>query len=129
MSDTDFTDEKMKKLLADAGVDPGTSLSDRRSFPRYGTHGQVTFHRPHEKNVHTGTLLNISEGGLAFFTQVSLAVGERLLLSYQEEDDPQSSAAAAAPDEGERGRLFVLTIPFNCSTLQAVPVRWLCLLF
>ena len=93
MSDMDFTDERMKKLLADAGVDPGTSLSDRRSFPRYGTHGQVTFHRPQEKNVHTGTLINVSEGGLAFFTRVSLAVGERLLLSYQEQGEPKSAEA------------------------------------
>ncbi len=93
MSDTDFTDEKMKKLLDNAGVDPETSLSDRRGLPRYETEGRVTFHRPHEKNVHTGTLVDISEGGLAFFTQVSLAVGEKLLLSYREEGEPQSAEA------------------------------------
>lgn len=80
-------------MLKGAGLDPQTSAADRRKWLRYETAGDVTFHRPHEKDVHTGKLADISQGGLAFITGVSLAVGETLLISYQEEDEERTAEA------------------------------------
>ncbi|HUW57129.1 MAG TPA: PilZ domain-containing protein [Planctomycetota bacterium] len=93
MSDRDFTDEKLKNMLKDAGLDPATAAVDRRQWLRYDARGAVAFHRPQEKDVHTGKLVDISDGGLAFVTRVSLAVGETLRLSYQEEDGPKAVEA------------------------------------
>ena len=72
-------------LPDDAGVDANGAVIGRRKWPRFQTVGEVTFHRPREKARHTGSLADISEGGLAFLTDVSLAVGETLRLSYREE--------------------------------------------
>ena len=85
MSETDFTDEKLKQVLDDAGLGPPTAAADRREWLRYETAGVLAFHRPQENDVHTGKLADVSEGGLAFVTRVSLAVGETLLLSYEED--------------------------------------------
>ena len=67
------------------------TMSERRQWPRHAVEGTVSFHRPHEKQVHTGVLVDVSEGGLAFLTDVSLAVGETLLMSYQVTDLERSS--------------------------------------
>ena len=89
MSDAKIPQEKMKKMLKTAGVGPDTEAISRRRWPRYETTGTVLFHRQKEKTVHEGALEDVSEGGLAFVTTVSLAVGETLMLSYQEEGEPR----------------------------------------
>lgn len=85
MRDASLPDETVRRMLEETGVDPEEGVICRRRWPRFRTVGEVTFHRPHEKTRHAGTLVDISEGGLAFLTEASLAVGETVLLSYQEE--------------------------------------------
>ena len=94
MSRSNIPDEQMKKLLERAGVDPATSAVSRRRWPRHEAEGDVRFHRPSEKTVHLGQLVDVSDGGLAFLTTASLAVGESLLLRFQEEGKEKSAEAS-----------------------------------
>ena len=90
MSETNLPSDEVQKLLENAGVDPLTPGITRRKWTRFETAGSVEFSRPGEKASHVGSLIDISEGGLAFLTDVSLAVGETLGLSYQETEEPVS---------------------------------------
>ena len=91
MSDEKLPDDAVRRLLDDVGVDADGDAICRRRWPRFRTVGEVTFHRPQEKARHVGTLVDISEGGLAFLTDVSLAVGETLRLAYREGDASTSA--------------------------------------
>jgi len=84
MSEGSLPDERVQEILDRSGVDAESGAITRRAWPRFETAGDVTFNRPGEQTRHTGELADISDGGLAFVTDLSLAVGETLHLTYQE---------------------------------------------
>jgi hypothetical protein len=94
MTEAGIPDDRLKRLLERAGVDAEDSSDTRRRHPRFKAEGEVRFHRPMEKAEHGGRLSDISRGGLSFVTDVSLAVGETLLLSYEEDGKPRSAQAS-----------------------------------
>lgn len=93
MRDSESTDGRTGEMPGDDGLAPEPASADRRRHVRRQVRGIVEFHRPKEKALHAGTIADVSEGGLAFFTDVSLAVGETLLLTYREEGRAKSAEA------------------------------------
>ena len=94
MTEAGIPDDRLKRLLERAGGDSGRPPDTRRRHERFKAEGDVRFRRPMEKAEHSGRLSDLSLGGLAFVTDVSLAVGETLLLSYQENGKPRSAQAS-----------------------------------
>ncbi|HUU42545.1 MAG TPA: PilZ domain-containing protein [Planctomycetota bacterium] len=93
MSASKLPEEPVRKIVGASGVDPSAGAITRRKHPRFGTAGTVAFNRPDEQTRHAGRLADISEGGLAFLTDVSLAVGETLKLTWREEGETVSTDA------------------------------------
>jgi len=113
MSDAGIPEGAMREMLKRAGIDPETSVISRRRWPRYETTGDVAFHRHREKEMHRGFLVDISEGGLAFFTKISVAVGETLLLTYREEGEGKSAEATVETVHSHpRGDEFLVGVRF-----------------
>ena len=94
MTEPGIPDDRLKRLVAGAGGDAARPPASRRRHERFKAEGDVRFRRPMEKAEHVGRLSDLSRGGLSFVTDVSLAVGETLLLTYQEDGKPRSVQAS-----------------------------------
>ncbi len=94
MTSEGISEERMKQLLDRAGLPAEGPAVSRRRWPRFSAEGAVRFTRPMERAEHVGELADVSLGGLAFLTDVSLAVGETLLLTYEDSGKTRSTQAS-----------------------------------
>ena len=86
-------DERLKDFLERAKAD-ASAAAGRRRWPRFPAQGEVRFTRPLERAEHAGQLAEVSQGGLAFLTDVEVSAGEMLRLSWEENGSPRTVEAA-----------------------------------
>lgn len=83
----------LDRLIRSTGVEPETTVHSRRRHPRRVVSGAVTFRRPDDAQTCHGELTDLSEGGLAFLTTESLAVGEVLLIGCHLQEEARTFQA------------------------------------
>ena len=85
--------EDLERLIRSTGAAPQETVKSRRQHERHDVSGTVAFHRADQKDFHRGELTDISEGGMAFLTEVSLHVGELLVISCQIREESRTFEA------------------------------------